>query len=488
MTSESSSLPKPARESVAGQRRRKVLEDLEIVGTAADPDFDRLTRLAAGLLHAPVSVVALVDGGREWFKSTFGTDAAEQPLGFAARLVAGQDEQLVVLDASAEEHPPDTPGNAFFAGATIVVNGERLGALCVTDREPRRGVDARQMAELVDLAGVAGSLLELKHEAKVRARTAAELIREEWRHALTLEAGMVGSYVWDIPTGQVAANDIMRRMYGFDPAKRLSIDEFFAAIEPAHVPVVQAAIDATFEDGVDYVAEFRVRSGRWLSARGRVYQRDANGRPLVMMGVNIDITEARQAADHTRHLLRELNHRVKNTLAMTQSLARQTLRQNPDPQEFIDAFSGRLRTLADAHALLADRDWAGIGLLELVQSRVEPYALHDGNRLTITGKDVQLPPDHALALGIVLHELASNAARYGALSTETGRVRIAWEIVDNEVRLQWTETGGPVVGERRETGFGSRLILRSLDKILGSSVTLDFPPGGVEARIVLPLA
>lgn len=489
MTSESNSLPQPAREGVAGRQRRRVFEDLETLGTAVDPDFDRLTRLAAGILGAPFSVVALVDDNREWFKSKLGIEAAERPAGLASRLVAGRDTNLVVLDTAAEKNlQPEALGDiGFFAGAVIVVHGERLGALCVMDQRPRRSVDPKQIAELVDLAGMAGSLLELKHDVKVRGRTAAELIREEWRHALTLEAGMVGSYAWDIPTGEVAANDIMRRMYGFDPAKRLVIEEFFAAIDPAHVPIVQAAIDATFEDGVDYVAEFRVRSGRWLSARGRVYQRDANGRPLVMMGVNIDITEARQAADHTRHLLRELNHRVKNTLAMTQSLARQTLRQNPDPQEFIDAFSGRLRTLADAHALLADRDWAGIGLVELVETQVGPYATGHRDRLAIKGDDVQLPPDHALGLGIVLHELASNAARYGALSSKKGKLSITWEISNGTVHLHWTEAGGPVVGKPAETGFGSRLIVRSLDKILGSSVKLEFPRTGVEARIVLPL-
>jgi two-component sensor histidine kinase len=467
-----------------------VLEDLEILDTPADPDFDRLTRLAAGLFGAQMSAVALVDGRREWFKSRFGTATDERPLGFAAYLTAADEPSLVVLDATADERfSVQMRGEvAFYAGAAIIVHGERLGGLCVMDPQPRSSVEPRLVEELVDLAGVAASLLELKHEAKVRARTAAELIKEEWRHALTLEAGKVGSYVWDIATGEVVANDIMRRMYGFDPVKRLTIEEFFAVIDPADVPVVQAAIDTTFEDGVDYVAEFRVRSGRWLSGRGRVYQRDAKGRPLVMMGVNIDITEARQAADHTRHLLRELNHRVKNTLAMTQSLARQTLKQSPDPQDFLDAFSGRLRTLADAHALLADRDWAGIGLVELVDSQVGPYAIRADDRLTIEGEDVQLPPDHALGLGIILHELASNAARFGALSTDKGRVRIAWQIANGEVHLDWVETGGPPVGKKRDIGFGSRLIQRSLDKILGSSVSLEFPPTGVEAHIAFPLA
>ena len=489
MISESDFLPRRVRESVTGTQRCKVLEDLEILDTPADPELDRLTRLAAGLFGSPVSVLTLVDRGREWHKSRFGVDQTESPLCFGAHTIAGPGSHLLVLDADADDRfPPTLRGPVrFFAGAPVVVRGERVGALCVCNSEPMPAVAPPLIGQLTDLAGVAASLFQLKHEARGRARTADELIKEEWRHALTLEAGKVGSYVWDITTGEVVANDIMRRMYGFDAIKRLSIEEFFDVIDPDHVPAVNAAIETTFEDGVDYVAEFRVRSGRWLSARGRVYQRDGSGRPLVMMGVNIDITEARQAADHTRYLLRELNHRVKNTLAMTQSLARQTLRQSPDPHDFIEAFSGRLRTLADAHTLLADRDWAGIGLIELVDTQVGPYMLSAEGRLTVLGEDVLLPPDHALGLGIILHELASNAARFGALSGAAGSVRIAWRVSNGEVQIEWIERGGPALVGTPEAGFGSRLIRRSLDKIMGSSVSLEFAPEGVEARISFPL-
>src|SRR5690606_25539742 len=253
---------------------------------------------------------------------------------------------------------------------------------------------------------------------------------------------------------------------------------------------VDAAIKATFDDGADYSAEFRVQgTGRWLVGRGRVYQRDAQGRPLVMMGVNIDVTDARRAADHTRFLLRELNHRVKNTLAMIQSLARQTLRQSPEPQRFIDAFAGRLRTLSDAHALLSDRDWSGIGLLELIDSQVRPYAVGDGPQLELSGQDIQLPPDHALGMGLILHELASNAAQYGSFSTPEGTVVITWSIEDHPLvlHLRWVEQGGPDVHRPEQLGLGARLIQRGLDKVIDSRVDLQFAPKGVEVDIRLPL-
>lgn len=490
-----SSLPRSVWDSVARQRRLETLASLQILDTENDPDFDRLTRLAAGIFGAPVSLVTLVDLERQWFKSHTGTDVTETPvdLSFCAHAIAEDETGMVVLDATADER---FASNAlvtgeehirFYAGVPLTVHGERLGTLCVLDRSPRETVSAGHMAQLRDLAALTSSLFELKDEARVRAKTTAELIKEEWRHALTLEAGRVGSWVWDIPSGVVTANDIFRRMFGLDPTKQLTADDVFGAIVPEHLASTKAAVQATFDEGTDYVAEFRVKSGRWLTGRGRVYQRNAADEPLVMMGVNIDITEAREAADHTRHLLRELNHRVKNTLAMTQSLARQTLKQKSDPQAFIDAFSGRLRTLAEAHSLLADRDWAGIGIKELVDSQIRPYTVIDDSQVEVFGDEVDLPPDHALGLGIILHELASNASRYGALSVPQGRVRLLWTVENGELKLSWTETGGPQLAGEPEVGFGSRLIQRSLDKVLGSSVSLEFPTGGVTAKISLPL-
>jgi len=175
---------------------------------------------------------------------------------------------------------------------------------------------------------------------------------------------------------------------------------------------------------------------------------------------------------------------------MIQSLARQTLGRSAEPEYFIDAFSGRLRTLSEAHTLLSDRDWSGIGLIELISSQVGPYVLANPAQLSIEGEDVQLPPDHALGLGLILHELSSNAVKFGALSTGQGRVSISWVKEAGpqpRIMLRWKESRGPAVKPPPEPGFGARLIQRSLDKILDSQVTLEFPKTGVEAQVSLPL-
>jgi two-component sensor histidine kinase/PAS domain-containing protein len=464
-----------------------------------DADFQRLTRMAAAAFSVPMAALGLLEGSRIRYRASKGIAFESIEAGdtlCSHALKTGSESVLVVKDTAADDRFADRrlvrdERIRFYAGAPITVRGERVGTLCVFDVVPHMSVSSEASEQLAELAGVAASLFELKDEARVRARTAAELIKEEWRHALTLEAGKVGSWVWDFRSGEISANDIFRRMFGLDPVQRIAIDDLFARIREEDRSGLDKALEASFAGERDFQAEFRVTSGRWLTGRGRVYQRDAEGKPLVMMGVNIDITDARKAADHTRYLLRELNHRVKNTLAMIQSLARQTVRRSPSPQDFIEAFSGRLRTLAEAHVLLSDRDWSGIGLVELIRAQISPYLAGDGGQLVLEGKDLQLPPDHALGLGLILHELCSNAVKHGALRHAQGKVHVSWTLASSNPRrleLSWIESGGPPVAEPPESGFGSQLIRRSLDKIVDSRVSLEFPPTGVQAKIDLPLA
>lgn len=481
---------------VTDQARRDTLAALDVMGTHTDDDFARLNRVAASLFGVPSAAIAVVDDMRSSLISAYGTEIRQVDIkeSIAAHAMASIEDTFVVLDTAADDRfmgstlVTSKPGIRFFIGAPVVVKGQRIGAMQVFAPDPRAEAPVPALlAQFLDLVATVGRLFELKDEARVRERTAAELIREEWRHALTLEAGKVGSWVWDIRSKTIVCNDILRRMYGFPSTGPITSDDLQAATLPSDRAAVDAALKQTFEEGSDYQTEYRIeKSGRWLVARGRVYQRDAAGQPLIMMGVNIDVTEAREAADQTRLLLRELNHRVKNTLAMIQSLARQTMRRSSDPEEFLDTFSGRLRTLSEAHGLLSDRDWTGIGLVELIEARVGAY-VEDSRQLAIAGPDLQLPPDHALALGLVLHELASNAARFGALSTPEGVVSVAWRRTpDQTLALSWKETGGPAVNAAGR-GFGTELIERGLDKIVGSKVQYGFEPAGAQATISFPL-
>lgn len=502
MNDQGARLPYAVRKVVEDPARLEAVAALEMTDTRVDVDFERLSRTAAFVFQADFAVVTLIGEDRQWVRACFGLDYAADRLAdisFGAHVVALPQDQttLVVRDAMRDDRfrtsplVTGSPGIRFFAGAAVTVGGQKVGALCVMSTAPRAALEPGLVEQLADLAAMASTLFALKDEAQVRARTAAALVREEWRHALTLEAGKVGSWVWEVNTGELACNDMFRRMYGLPEAGKVRFEDVLAATHEADRAKVEAGIQASFREGVDYDAQARVgATGRWLTMRGRVYQRDAEGKPLVMMGVSIDITESKQSADHTRLLLRELNHRVKNTLAMIQSVARQTIRQNPDPQDFIQAFSGRLRTISDAHVLLADRDWSGVQLYEVIASQLGPSFRTSPDRAEVTGDDVTLPADHALGLGLILHELTTNAHRHGAWSGDDGTVSIDWEVRKNPSRglsLTWRESGGPSVAGPSEYGLGTRLIERSLAKVLDSEVKLDFDPAGVVAHIWMPL-
>lgn len=184
--------------------------------------------------------------------------------------------------------------------------------------------------------------------------------------------------------------------------------------------------------------------------------------------------EARQAAERQQLMINELNHRVKNTLVVVQSLARHSLREGGETG--LTQFNDRIHALATAHDLLTRRNWEGADLGELLAETLQPYA----NQTSLDGPPLPLAPNAAVALAMIFHELATNASKYGALSTEAGRVAVAWHL-DGRTRLilTWRETGGPPVSPPKRTGFGSRLIAASLKGDLAGSVETDYAPSGL---------
>jgi two-component sensor histidine kinase len=180
-------------------------------------------------------------------------------------------------------------------------------------------------------------------------------------------------------------------------------------------------------------------------------------------------------------LIEELNHRVKNTLALMQAIAVQTFRSASKIER--SKFEGRLGALAEAHNLLSQEKWQGSDLKEVIGRVLQPFLLNGPDRITMNGPNVPLSPRLAVVLSMIVHEIATNAAKYGALSNESGTVRLDWEIADDapkpRLRMIWTESGGPVVTAPVQRGFGSRLIERSARDQLGGEATVDFLPRGV---------
>ncbi len=211
---------------------------------------------------------------------------------------------------------------------------------------------------------------------------------------------------------------------------------------------------------------------------------DHQGRPASVSVQILDITERRRAEETQHLLIGELNHRVKNTLASVQAIAFQTLKGAPSPAEFADKFTGRLQALAQAHSLLSRQTWQSASLSQLVQDQLDLGTIDEG-RCSVSGPQVELPPNLALHLALVLHELGTNAAKYGALSNREGHVFIDWRITDDRLLLSWRESGGPAVTPPTRKGFGTVLVERSL---LGEGgvVSADYPVEGVHWQFDLP--
>lgn len=217
---------------------------------------------------------------------------------------------------------------------------------------------------------------------------------------------------------------------------------------------------------------------------------DAAGEVVSIAGSTRDITEIKRAEEHLQLLVNELNHRVMNTLSTVQSIAMQTFRGGGAEPRASAAFEARLVALSDAHTILTRTNWEGASLRDIALRALAPFAA-DGDpssRVSLEGDDVQLRPQPALALAMALHELATNASRYGALSNENGRIGLHWLRESDRLRLTWREEGGPRVEQPTSRGFGSRLLERGLGYELNGTVSLDYRPDGVVCTIEARMA
>lgn len=239
----------------------------------------------------------------------------------------------------------------------------------------------------------------------------------------------------------------------------------------------------------DVECRYRFPEGRenWVRVSAVPVRRPDGGVAAVVSSIQ-DIDEQKRAADRQRLLLEELNHRVKNTLAIVQSIAMQTLRVCPNPTEFAESFEGRLQALAQAHNLLTQTRWQGATLQEVVDLTLGPYP---GNQVQAGGPSIHLASAVAVSLHLALHELATNAAKFGALSGGQGCVRLSWSLCDEPVpvvRIDWQESGGPPVVPPPRRGFGTRLLEQGLAYDLDANVTLIFNPEGLHCLITFPLS
>ena len=263
---------------------------------------------------------------------------------------------------------------------------------------------------------------------------------------------------------------------------------------PEHVERVTEHFKACLETGENWEDTFPLRGKdgeyRWFLSRALPI-RDAAGNIVRWFGTNTDVSDQKETEERQRLLVNELNHRVKNTLAVIQSIASVTSRSAVSAAQFSKSFIARLLRIARTHDLLTESHWEGAPLGDVVLNELSPYQGEGAQRVSLRGPYVRLPPRTALALGMVMHEMATNAAKYGALSTADGKLSVSWDIdrtgEQPTLRLEWVESGGPQVKEPEQQGFGSRLISLTIGRDLQGSAEMDYHGDGLRCTITFPL-
>ncbi len=256
-------------------------------------------------------------------------------------------------------------------------------------------------------------------------------------------------------------------------------------------PTIVALKQQALSSGEPVDAELRLKgpaASRWYDFHIEPL-RDAEGRVVGLTCAAVDITERKAGEEHLRLLMRELTHRSKNLLAVIQALARQTSRHAGSLDSFLDEFSARLQALSRSHDLLVQEEWHSASLLELVRSQLGHYIDRDQSQISIEGPPVHLKPEAAQSLGLALHELAVNAAKYGALSVPKGHVDVIWEESEpagGDIVIRWIERDGPAVERPKKHGFGTLAIQRNLSRSLEADVDLSFAADGVSCTITIP--
>lgn len=325
------------------------------------------------------------------------------------------------------------------------------------------------------------------------AETRASLADSAARLQFALKAGRLGAWTFDPVSQHLDASPGCKIVFGYQPDAPFGYAEFVGVLHPEDRARVLAAIAETVETGRDYDIEYRVITPdgdvRWVAIRGELLLR-ADGTALSMTGFSTDISERKRVEEHRALLAGELTHRVKNTLATVSAIVNQTLRDAATLSEARDAIGARIGSLAVAHDLLLRDEVEGATIADILAGVMAPFDDGRGRLFSVSGPDVRLEPRVTLALSMALHELATNASKYGALSVEGGHVTIGWSvgIGDGGRRLafRWEETGGPVVAPPTRTGFGSRMIERVLGQHLRGTSKVDYRPAGVVFTIDAP--
>jgi PAS domain S-box-containing protein len=335
--------------------------------------------------------------------------------------------------------------------------------------------------------------LNLKLEGHVAERTAEleasnmRLVQSEQGRSLALAAGQMGSWEWDIAANRGAWDEGQYRIFGVEPKDfQISTDNIRKLLHPDDwEPLRQVVLRMAKGERTQQV-EFRVRRPngelRWCTGTAAASV-DGAGNVARISGVTIDVTERKEAEERQVLLAREVDHRARNALAIIQSIIRLTRAKSVD--DYVATVEGRIKALALAHTLLSDSRWHGADLGTLVAEEFAPY--RSGNKVEFKGPNVSLSPATAQGIALALHELATNAAKHGALSSLKGKVSLTWQLQPDILTLHWVESGGPPIKTPSARSFGMKVIKASIEQQLSGQATFDWNPKGLRCDLSIAL-
>ncbi|SRR5579883_185133 len=353
-----------------------------------------------------------------------------------------------------------------------------------------------------DLGKVDGVLC-IVSETTDRVVAQRELSVAQERLSLALNtAGMVGAFDWHVQTDKFYADPRFAAMFSVDAGKAeagVPIAQYLAGVHPEDAERVGESFNRAVATGEKLVEEYRLLpkdgANRWVEARGEC-RYDEDGKPVRFLGVVVDITDHKEADQRQQLLFQEMNHRVKNMFAVFRGMVNLSARSARTPEEMAESLRGRLEALMQA------KDLVRPGLIEsghaqderttmnaLVQAILQPYADGSRERIVASGPEVQVGANAAASLALTLHESATNAAKYGALSDPNGAIRVEWERRGDRLHLEWEETGGPLIVAPPQTrGFGSILVDRSIAGQLGGAIEYQWLRPGLKLTLTVPLS
>jgi PAS domain S-box-containing protein len=330
-------------------------------------------------------------------------------------------------------------------------------------------------------------------EARVAERTAElaastlQLRQSERLRSLALAAGQMGSWEWNVARGTTVWDQGQCEIFGVPSTFVPTLESVQPLINPQDFELLVRAFRKATKESNTFQTEFRVLRPngevRWCTGTAAASFNES-GRLIWLSGVTADITERKRAEERQILLAEEVDHRARNVVAVVQSIMRLT--RADSIEEYIAALDGRIGALSNAHRLLAGSRWEGADLNRLVEEEFAPYRAAGNERVSAQGPIVLLPPATAQTIALALHELATNAGKYGALSSGAGRVKLTWRTKSGQVELVWAEHDGPKITTPSQQGYGSRAIVAGIERQLGGMVNFDWQESGLRCTLCVP--